>query len=86
MNGILTKKAVLLVACAIAAAGFAATNYVDCVNGVDATGRGGALTNAWKTLQYAVDKSSANDVILVAPGEYNEGYYETSDATNRMYI
>ena len=51
----------------------AETNYVDCVNGVDDTSHGTAADNAWATLNYAVDKSSAGDTVIVLPGVYTNG-------------
>ncbi|MDD2454895.1 MAG: hypothetical protein PHE10_01035 [Kiritimatiellae bacterium] len=51
----------------------AKTNYVDCVNGVDDTSYGTAEDNAWATLNYAVDNSSAGDTVIVLPGVYTNG-------------
>ena len=64
----------------------AATNYVDCVNGVDDTNHGTSATNAYATINYAVDKAAAGSVIYVLPGVYDKGGTTTSGQTNRVYV
>ena len=67
------RRFCVIAVASVALCASAATNYVDCVNGVDADGRGGSLATAWRTLQYAADHSTSTDVILVAKGTYDEG-------------
>ena len=69
---------------------FGATNYVDCTM-EDYTGHdGSSWDKAFKTIQEGVKAASADDVVLVAPGWYDEGG-DTAGAgdnylTNRVYI
>ncbi|MEN8245726.1 MAG: hypothetical protein ABFS43_12590 [Thermodesulfobacteriota bacterium] len=53
----------------IAAPGWAATYYVDVVNGSDGN-LGTSADDAWKTLHYAVSKLQTGDVLNVAAGTY----------------
>ena len=58
----------------IACAGslLAETNYVDAVNGSDAN-NGQTPATAFLTLQVAVDAAVEGDVVLAAPGVYDQG-------------
>ena len=54
----------------------------DTAAAADATG-----ATAFATIQAAINRASANDVIQVAPGVYNEGVYTDADGgRNRVYI
>ena len=69
---------------------FGATNYVDCTMDDYAGHDGSSWDKAFKTIQEGVKAASADDVVLVAPGWYDEGG-DTVGAgdnylTNRVYI
>ena len=80
-------KIMMMAVLALAAsATLAKTNYVDCVNGVDAKTRGTAEDNAWATLQYAVTQCAAEDTLIVLPGVYSNGLYETAGNCARFRL
>lgn len=69
---------------------FGATNYVDCTL-VDYTGHdGSSWEKAFKTIQEGVNAAALDDVVLVAPGYYDEGGATAGSSenylTNRVYI
>ena len=72
--------AVAGIACA-SAYGFK-TNYVDCTL-ADYTGHDGtSWTKAFKTIQEGVEAAVAGDLVLVAPGYYDEGGASIDDGEN----
>ena len=66
----------------------AATWQVDVATGNDAAAAADASgATAFATIQAAINRASANDVIQVAPGVYNDGVYTDADGgRNRVYI
>ena len=69
---------------------FGATNYVDCTM-ADYTGHdGSSWEKAFKTIQEGVNAAALDDVVLVAPGYYDEGGATAGSSenylTNRVYI
>ena len=84
------KKTILAFAAAVAGLAFGTTRYVDC-NLEDYTNHdGSSWAMAYKTIQEGVDSADPDDVVLVAPGWYDEGG-ETAGSddlylTNRVYI
>lgn len=72
--------------CALAASSlYAATWYVDKQRPDDA-GNGQSEATAKRTIQAAVNASSANDTIIVLPGMYDEGEIFYASASNRVAV
>ena len=74
----------------ISAAFGVSTNYVDCTMD-DYTGHDGtSWAKAFKTIQEGVNAAALDDVVLVAPGYYDEGGATAGSGdnylTNRVYI
>ena len=67
-----------------------ATNYVDCTMEDYAGHDGTSWAKAFKTIQEGVDAAAQDDVVLVAPGYYDEGGKTAGSSdnylTNRVYI
>ncbi|MDD5593955.1 MAG: DUF1565 domain-containing protein [Candidatus Margulisbacteria bacterium] len=66
---------------------YAATYYVDAVNGNDATGTGSQAA-PWKTLTKATSSTAAGDTVNVKPGNYNAALGEAFPITitNSFYV
>ena len=77
--------------CALSISAFGvSTNYVDCTM-EDYTGHDGtSWAKAFKTIQEGVNAAALDDVVLVAPGYYDEGGATDGSSenylTNRVYI
>ena len=83
------KKALMIVGMAASAfSAGAAEWFVDRATGDDTAAAADATgATAFKTIQAAINRASADDVVRVAPGVYDEGVYvDASGGRNRVYI
>ena len=73
--------------CLGAICAFGSTEYfVDPKNGQDGEGRGLTEETAFLSIQAAVDKAAANDIITLLPGDHTEGLTTNTDGRSRVYV
>lgn len=73
--------------CLGALCAFGSTEYfVDPKNGQDGEGRGLTEEMAFLSIQAAVDKAVADDIITLLPGDHTEGLTTNNDGRSRVYV